>query len=81
VDMSDDAMIQKMMTGYEEIVAATWSLGNAARFAQNAASKVPLPSLLGLMRVAGQPDVRRGLLFVLLLLGVLGQHIEPAADD
>jgi len=76
VDMSDDAMIQKMMKGYEDMVGTLWSLSNASRFAHNAASRAELPSLLGLLRVVGQEDVRRGLLFVLLFLGVLGKQMR-----
>jgi len=81
VDISDDAMIQKMMKGYEEMMGALWSLGNASRFAHNAASREKLPSLLGLLRVAGQEDVRRGLLFVLLFLGVLGRQMQDDAES
>ncbi|HHG5368186.1 TPA: DUF1641 domain-containing protein [Pseudomonas aeruginosa] len=81
VDMSDDAMVQKLMKAYEGGVGAAWSLNNAARYAQNAASQSPSPSLLGLVRVAGQEDVRRGLHFFLLFLAVLGRQMREDADD
>lgn len=76
VDMSDDAMIQKLMKAYEEGVGAAWSLGNAARYAQNQASNTPPPSLLGLVRAAGDEDVRRGLHFAIRFLGVLGRQMK-----
>ncbi|BBU60664.1 hypothetical protein MSC49_05990 [Methylosinus sp. C49] len=80
VDMADDAMIQKLMKAYEESIGAAWTLGNAARFAANEAARKPTPSLLGLLRAAGDEDVRRGLHFALLFLAVLGRQTrdEPA---
>ncbi|VTO18644.1 Protein of uncharacterised function (DUF1641) [Brevundimonas vancanneytii] len=76
VDMSDDAMIQKLMKVYEEGVGAAWTLGNAARYAGAQAAHTPPPSLLGLVRAAGDEDVRRGLHFAIRFLGVLGRHMK-----
>lgn len=81
VDMSDDAMIQKLMKAYEETVGGAWALGNAARFAQNEAATLPVPSLLGLMRAAGNEDTRRGLHFVIRFLAVLGRQMREDRHD
>lgn len=81
VDMTDDAMIQKLMKAYEGGIGAAWNLNNAARYAQNAASRTAPPSLLGLVKAAGQEDVRRGLHFALLFLGVLGRQMREDAEN
>ena len=81
VDMFDDAMVQKLMKAYEESVGAAWALGNAARYAQNQTATLPLPSLFGLLKVAGNEDVRRGLHFVLQFLAVLGRHMDKTTEE
>jgi uncharacterized protein YjgD (DUF1641 family) len=80
VDMADDAMIQKLMKAYEEAIGGAWTLGNAARYAANEAATKPTPSLLGLLRTAGDEDVRRGLHFALLFLAVLGRQTRDEAQ-
>lgn len=81
VDMADDAMIQKMMATYEDIVSNAWMLSNAARFAANQAAHQPVPSRLGLLRTVGDEDVRRGMHFVLQFLAVLGRQTAAGADE
>lgn len=81
VDMFDDAMVQKLMKAYEESVGAAWSLGNAARYAQNQTATLPLPSLFGLLKVAGNEDVRRGLHFALQFLAVLGRQMDKTTEE
>lgn len=77
VDMFDDAMIQKLMKAYEESIGAAWTLGNAARYSANRVSALDAPpSLFGLLRLAGDEDVRRGLHFVLTFLSVLGRQMK-----
>ncbi|WP_435656671.1 DUF1641 domain-containing protein [Brucella pituitosa] len=80
VDMFDDAIIQKLMKAYEEGIGAAWTLGNAARYsaAQVSSSDAP-PSLFGLLRLAGNEDVRRGLHFALTFLSVLGRQMKEDA--
>lgn len=80
VDMADDAMVQKMMAGYEDLVSNAWLLSNAARYAQNEASREPVPSLIGLIRASRHEDVRRGLYFALRFLAVLGRQSAPADE-
>lgn len=75
VDLTDDAMIQKLMKGYEEAVGGAWTLGNAARYAANQVANEPAPSLVGLLRAANDEDVRRGLHFGMRFLSILGRQI------
>ena len=81
VDMADDALIQKMMVAYEDLVSNTWMLSNAARYAANTAARQPVPTRLGLLRAAGDEDVRRGLHFALQFLAVLGRQTARGADE
>lgn len=81
VDLVDDAMVQKLMKGYEELIGAAWGLGNAARFAAAQTSAGTPPSPFGLLRMAGQEDVRRGLFFVLTLLAILGRQMRKEEQD
>lgn len=76
VDMFDDAMVQKLMKAYEESVGAAWAVGNAARYAAARTAEAPVPSLIGLLRTAGDEDVRRGLHFALNFLAVLGRQMK-----
>lgn len=80
VDMADDAMIQKLMSGYEDLVSNAWMLSNAARYASNEAARQPVPSRLGLLRAAGDEDVRRGLHFAIQFLAVLGRQMDSGAE-
>lgn len=82
VDMFDDAMVQKLMKAYEESTGAIWTLGNAARYsaAQVSTTDSP-PSLFGLLRLAGNEDVRRGLHFALTFLSVLGHQMKDDAVE
>lgn len=77
IDMADDAMIQKLMAGYEDLVSNVWMLSNAARYAQNKAAREPVPSLIGLIRASRDEEVRRGLHFGLQFLAVLGRQAAP----
>lgn len=76
VDMFDDAMVQKLMKNYEELTGAAWGLGNAARFAAAQTSSSSPPGLFGLLRMARQENVRRGLAFTLTFLSVIGGQMR-----
>lgn len=81
VDMFDDAMVQKLMKAYEEAIGTAWALGNAARYAQNQTATLPVPTLFGLLRTAGNEDVRRGLHFALQFLAVLGRQMNNDGEE
>lgn len=82
VDMSDAYMVEKMAKAVEEGVGAAWSAGNAARMAAARMQGTPeTPTLMGLLRMAREPEVRRGLAFMLAMAGALGcQHAYDPAD-
>ncbi len=81
VDMFDDAMVQKLMKAYEESIGTAWAMGNAARYAHNQAASLPVPTLFGLLRTAGNEDVRRGLHFMLQFLAVLGRQMNDDVEE
>ncbi len=75
VDMTDDYMVEKLAKAYEEGVGAAWSTGNAARMAGSRVSAMEQPpSMVGLLRMSRQPDVRRGLAFTLSMMEVIGSR-------
>lgn len=82
VDMSDAYMVEKLSKAFEESVGAAWSAGNAARMATARLEQMQeTPSLIGLVRMASEPDVRRGLAFLLSMAGALGrQHAYDPID-
>jgi len=80
VDMTDAYMVEKLAKAFEDAMGAAWADGNAARMAQAQVSNMQeTPSLIGLLRIAREPDVRRGLAFTLTMAGVLGKGL--AHDD
>jgi uncharacterized protein YjgD (DUF1641 family) len=75
VDMSDAYMIEKLAKAFDDGVAAAWAAGNAARMASaQVAQMKETPTLLGPLRMAREPDVRRGLAFLLATAGALGKQ-------
>lgn len=86
VDMSDAYMVEKVARAVDDGVGAAWTAGNAARMASAQLSQMKdTPTLMGLLRMARQPDVRRGLTFLLALAGVVGRQqaydgIDHTAD-
>lgn len=84
VDMTDAYMVEKLAKAYEEGVGAAWAAGNAARMASARVSQMQeTPSMIGLLRMAREPDVRRGLAFLLATAGVLGKQMayDPIDDS
>ncbi|WP_278534627.1 DUF1641 domain-containing protein [Delftia acidovorans] len=86
VDMADDYMVEKVAKAFEDGVGGAWAAGNAARMAAAQVQAMEeTPTLIGLMRMAREPDVRRGLAFLLAMAGALGRQyahdpIDYAAD-
>ncbi|AKX54985.1 hypothetical protein AKN90_04120 [Thiopseudomonas alkaliphila] len=87
IEMSDDAMVQKLMALYEESIGNLWNLSNTLRYAAaQAAAEANPPSLWqSVRRLNGDADVRRGMDLVLNVLAQLGkqahnQH-QPLPED
>ncbi len=75
VDMSDAYMVEKVAKAAEEGLGAAWAAGNAMRMASAQVSQMQeTPTLIGLLRMAREPDVRRGLAFMLATAGALGKQ-------
>lgn len=80
VDMADDQLTQKLAKAFEEVVWAGWAGGNAVRAATAVTANTEPPTLWQLSRRMKDPDVRRGLAFVVALMGAVGRQVEAAAD-
>ncbi|AEG72256.1 DUF1641 domain-containing protein [Ralstonia solanacearum] len=75
VDMSDAYMVEKVGRAFEDVVGAAWSAGNAARVASAKLERMPeTPSLIGLLRMTREPEIRRGMAFVLAVAGAFGRQ-------
>ncbi len=82
VDMSDAYMVEKLAKTYEEIIGSAWTTGNAIRMANAQVSQMQeTPSLIGLLRIAREEHVRRGLAFLLVTAGILGQQLAYSPLD
>ena len=83
VDMTDDYMVEKLCKGYEEAIGGLWNAGNLARMASNEVRLMEEPpTMWGLVKMSKDPEVRRGLAFMLLLAkGVGKQNNIPLTDD
>ena len=81
VDMADDAMIQKMMKGYEDVVASAFNVNNVMRYAsaQAGADENPPTVWQSLRQLNRDPDARRGLAMALAMLGLLGRQARQDA--
>lgn len=81
VDMTDDAMVQKMMKGYEDLTASAFNLNNLMRHAgaQAGAEKEPPTVWQSLRRLNRDADARRGLAMALAMLGLLGRQARQDA--
>ncbi len=81
VDMADDAMVQKMMKGYEDVIAGAFNLNNLMRYAstQAGAEEEPPTVWQSLRRLNRDADARRGLAMALAMLGLLGRQVRQNA--
>ena len=76
VDLLDPAMVEKLALLFEQITAATWSLGNAVRMASaQTAAQTESPSLRQLLSLLRQEDTRRGCAVALRTLNVIGRQL------
>lgn len=80
VDLADEQLVIKLSKLYEGAIGVSWSATNALRVAAaEAADARQPPSLWQLSRRLGDPDVRRGLHFVIALMGAVGRQVQ--ADE
>ncbi len=81
VDMADDAMVQKMMKGYENVVAGAFTLSNVTRYAsaQAGAEEEPPTVWQSLRKLNRDADARRGLAMAMAMLGALGRQARQDA--
>lgn len=83
VDMTDDYMIEKLCKSYEEVVGAAWTTGNIARMASNEVRHMEEPpSGWELLKTARDPDVRRGIAFMLMMAKGIGKQVnQPLPEE
>ena len=76
IEMSDDAMLQKVMALYEESIGGIWMLTNALRYASAQAAANPTPPTLwqSVKKFNQNEDARRGLDVVANILAELGRQ-------
>jgi len=76
IEMTDDAMLQKLMALYEDSVGGIWMLTNALRYASAQAAANPTPPTLwqSVKKFNQNEDARRGLDVVSNILAELGRQ-------
>lgn len=82
VDMADDAMVQKLMKGYEGVAAGAFNLNNAISYAsaQAGAEKDPPTIWQAFRRLNRDEDARRGLSVALSMLALLGRQAREGSE-
>ena len=87
IEMTDDAMMQKVMGFYEESINSVWMLTNALRYASAQATSKPEPPTLwqSIKHFNRNEDARRGLDVAINLLAELGRQAaikgQPMPED
>ena len=87
IEMSDDAMIQKLMAFYEDGVASIWAISNALRYASAQAAQADTPPTIwqSLRQLRNDEDTRRGLDMAIKLMAEIGRQSRvanrPIAED
>ena len=82
VDMADDAMVQKLMKGYENVIAGAFNIATAMDYAsaQAGAEKDPPTVWQALRRLRNDDDARRGLAVGLSMLSLIGRQARQGAE-
>jgi len=83
IEMSDDAMLQKLMALYEDSVGGIWMLTNALRYASAQAAENTTPPTLwqSIKKFNQNEDARRGLDVVNNILAELGRQAAIKGQD
>ncbi len=87
IEMSDDAMLQKLMAFYEGGVANIWAISNAVRYASAQAAQAETPPTVwqSFSQLRNDEDARRGLDMTVKLMAEIGRQSRaangPIAED
>ncbi|MGP9631315.1 hypothetical protein ACT3TA_18065 [Halomonas sp. AOP42-C1-46] len=82
IEMTDDAMLQKLMALYEESIGGVWALTNALRYASVQAGEEETPPTLwkSIRRLNSDEDARRGLDTAINFMAELGRQSKIAGQ-
>lgn len=87
IEMTDDAMVQKLMTLYEESIGGVWAITNALQYASAQAGQREVPPTLwkSIRRLNNDENARRGLDTAINLMSELGRQSkisgQPIPED
>ncbi|RTR03935.1 DUF1641 domain-containing protein [Halomonas nitroreducens] len=87
IEMTDDAMVQKLMTLYEESIGGVWTITNALQYASVQAGEGEVPPTLwkSIRRLNNDENARRGLDTAINLMAELGRQSkisgQPIPED
>lgn len=87
IEMTDDAMVQKLMALYEEGIGSVWALTNALQYASVQAGEGEVPPTLwkSMRRLNNDANARRGLDTAINLMAELGRQSkisgQPIPED
>ncbi|MDN3553092.1 hypothetical protein QWY74_06365 [Halomonas almeriensis] len=82
IEMTDEAMVQKLMALYEESIGGVWAVSNAVQYAaaQSGAEEVPPTLWKSIRRLQNDENARRGLDTTINLLAELGRQSRIAGQ-
>jgi len=75
IEMTTPPMVEKMIKTVDKLAAAGFITENAVRYAKRKTASEPTPSLFGMIGLMRDPEVRKGLAFVLNLTKGLGKQL------
>ncbi|MBZ9537982.1 MULTISPECIES: hypothetical protein [Modicisalibacter] len=87
IEMTDDAMIQKLMTLYDDSIGGAWKITSALQYASVRAGQKEAPPTLwkSVRRLNNDEDARRGLDTTINLMSELGRQSrisgQPVFED
>lgn len=77
IEFLDEAMLEKLTKAGEDLLAVGWTAGNAIRMANARTQRLEgTPTLIQLMRLLNNNDVRRSLYFILEFMQVIGKQMK-----
>lgn len=77
IEFLDEAMLEKLSKTGEDLLALSWTTGNAIRMANANTEKLQKPpSLFQLIRAINDPEVRRALHFIIEFMRIIGRQMK-----